>query len=146
MRALLSSLILTAGIAMAAPAMAQDSSPTLLIETGPNSNPQYRRVVFIKYLAGNSVQMNYRADNRTEFQRVDTQTPQALIDSCASGQATRLSEIIAFSRDEAKRARQGREPETRSFCIKNVRNWERRNRDTYLDPIFQGLPVSVQGL
>lgn len=127
-------------------AQAQDFSPTLLIETGPNENPQYRRVVFVKYLTGNRVTANYRAENRTEFQRVDNATPQALVDACASGPATSLAEIRAFARDEASRARSRQAAEVRSFCIKGVRNWEAVNKDQYLDPIFESLPVSIQGL
>ena len=147
MRSLVLSAVLMAGGGLAAtPAMAQDMSPTLLIETGPNDKADYRRVIFVKYLSGNQVTANYRADNRTEFQRINPQTPQDLIDSCARGAATPLREIRAFARDEANRARAGRAPETRSFCIKNVSGWERGNRKTYLDPIFDGMPVSVQGL
>ena len=35
---------------LSAPAIAQsaDVSPTLLIETGPSDNPQYRRMIFVK--------------------------------------------------------------------------------------------------
>ncbi len=146
MRSLILSAVLAASAGMAMPAMAQDMSPTLLIETGPNDKPNYRRVVFVKYLSGNQVTGNYRADNRTEFQRVNPTTPQALIDDCARGASTSLSEIRAFARDEKKRAKQGRAPETRSFCVKNVSNWEGGNRKTYLDPIFDGMPVSIQGL
>lgn len=127
-------------------AKAQDVSPVLLIETGPNDRQDYRRVVFVKYLSGHEVTANYRADNRTEFKRVDPKTPQALIDSCASGPATRLSDIISYSRDENRRLKSGKAPQVRSFCIKNVRDWQRSNRDVYLDPIFEGLPVSIQGL
>lgn len=147
MRALAISLLLTAMAGFTAiPVQAQDRSPVLLIETGPNDQPGLRRVIFVKYLSGNQVRLNYRADNRTEFQRVDPATPQALVDSCANGPATRLSDIIAFSRDEKRRAKRGQAPEVRSFCIKNVNDWNRRNRDVYLDPIFDGMPVSVQGL
>lgn len=147
MRSLILSAVLTAGVGFAAvPAAAQDMSPTLLIETGPNDKADYRRVVFVKYLSGNRVSANYRADNRTEFARINPETPQCLIDSCASGNATSLREIRAFARDEKSRARTSRAPETRSFCVKNVPGWERGNRRIYLDPIFDGMPVSVQGL
>lgn len=147
MRALILTSVLIAGLGgAAAPAMAQDMSPVLLIETGPNDKPNYRRVVFVKYLSGNQVTANYRADNRTEFRRINTQTPQALIESCANGRATSLSDIRAFARDEKRRAQSGRAPETRSFCVKNVRGWESGNRKTYLDPIFDGMPISIQGL
>lgn len=126
-------------------ASAQDVSPTILIETGPNDNPQYRRVIFVKYLSGNQVTAKYRADNRTEFRGINSQTPQALIDSCANGPATSLSEIRGFAREEQRRVKSGQAPETRSFCIKNVRNWEGGNKSTYLDPIFESLPYSIQG-
>ena len=45
---------------LSAPAIAQsaDVSPTLLIETGPSDNPQYRRMIFVKYLSGNHVSVN----------------------------------------------------------------------------------------
>lgn len=128
----------------AATASAQDVSPVLLIETGPNENPQYRKVVFVKYLSGNRVQANYRADNRTEFKRIAPDTPQDLVDKCAMGPATSLREIQAYARDEARRARSRQAPEIRSFCIKNVRNWSARNKDAYLDPIFESMPHSVQ--
>jgi len=56
------SAILSVG---AAPAFAQsaDVSPTLLIESGPSDNPKYRRMIFVKYLSGNYVSVNYRAYN-----------------------------------------------------------------------------------
>lgn len=139
-------MLTTASLSFAPVAMAQDVSPTLLIETGPNENPQYRRVVFVKYLSGNRVQANYRADNRTEFMRVNPDTPQELVDKCANGQATSLGEIQAYSRDEAQRMSRRQAPQIRSFCIKNVYDWERRNKDAYLDPIFESMPVSIQGL
>jgi hypothetical protein len=143
--AMAATLSLVSGLVMSAPAAAQDVSPTILIETGPNENPQYRRVIFVKYLSGNRVSANYRADNRTEFRRVGTDTPQEIIDSCVNGAATSLRDIRNFARQEQRRARNGQAPETRSFCIKNVRDWERGNKSTYLDPIFESLPYSIQG-
>ena len=127
---------------LAAPAMAQsaDVSPTLLIETGPSDNPQYRRMIFVKYLSGNYVSVNYRAYNRTEFAQVPNTTPQDVISACANGRATSLSDIRSFERAEAKRKRSGQAPEIKRFCVKNVSNWEGGQRDRYLDPIFNGLP------
>ena len=126
----------------AAPAMAQsaDVSPTLLIETGPSDNPQYRRMIFVKYLSGNHVSVNYRAYNRSEFTQVPNTTPQDIIKACANGAASRMSEIRSFERAEAKLKRSGQTPEIKRFCIKNVSNWEGGQRDKYLDPIFNGLP------
>ena len=127
---------------LAAPAMAQsaDVSPTLLIETGPSDNPQYRRMIFVKYLSGNYVSVNYRAYNRSEFTQVKNTTAQEIIEGCANGRATRLSDIRAFERAEAKRKNSGQAPEIKRFCIKNVSNWEGGQRDRYLDPIFNGMP------
>lgn len=128
--------------AFAVPAVAQsaDVSPMLLIETGPSDNPQYRRMIFVKYLSGNYVSVNYRAYNRAEFTQVPNTTGNDIISACANGRASSLSEIRAFERAEAKRKRRGQAPEIVRFCIKNVSNWEGGQRATYLDPIFNGLP------
>jgi len=124
------------------PAMAQsaDVSPTLLIETGPSDNPEYRRMIFVKYLSGNYVSVNYRAYNRAEFKQVQNTTPAEITRACANGPSSKISEIRAFERAEAKRKRRGQAPEIVRFCIKNVSNWEGGGRDAYLDPIFNGLP------
>ncbi len=133
------------GVAAMAPvASAQDISPTLLIETAPSDSADYRRMVHVKYLQGNRIQRSFVAYNRTEFKRVDRQISQEVIDNCANGAATSLSEIRRFARDEMGRFKAKRSPETRYFCIKNVRNWTGQNRDKYLDPIFETLPYSVQ--
>ena len=126
----------------AAPAFAQsaDVSPTLLIETGPSDNPEYRRMIFVKYLSGNYVSVNYKAYNRAEFKQVPNSTPNDVVSACANGRASTLSEIRAFERAEARRERSGQAPEIARFCIKNVSNWEGGQRATYLDPIFNGLP------
>ncbi|MEP3654718.1 MAG: hypothetical protein ABJO36_07465 [Litorimonas sp.] len=126
----------------AAPVYAQsaDVSPTLLIESGPSDNPEYRRMVFVKYLSGNYVSVNYRAYNRAEFTQVPNTTPNELIAACANGRASTLSEIRAFERAEANRKRRGQSPEIARFCVKNVSNWEGGQRATYLDPIFNGMP------
>jgi len=135
-------LAATLAFGVSAPAIAQsaDVSPTLLIETGPSDNPQYRRMIFVKYLSGNYVSVNYRAYNRTEFAQVPNTTPQDVISACANGRATSLSDIRSFERAEAKRKRSGQAPEIKRFCVKNVSNWEGGQRDRYLDPIFNGLP------
>ena len=117
-----------------------ETSPTLLIETGPSDNPAYRRMVNVKYLSGSQVTANYRAYNRREFINVPNVTSQDKIEACARGAATSLREINAFKRDEASRARSGKAPETRSFCLKNIQNWTDRNKDKYLDPIFDSMP------
>ena len=98
---------------LSAPAIAQsaDVSPTLLIETGPSDNPQYRRMIFVKYLSGNHVSVNYRAYNRAEFTQVPNTTPANVIRDCANGRATSLGEIQAFERAEADRKRRGQPPE-----------------------------------
>jgi hypothetical protein len=145
-KTLLLSSLLALGL-MAVPqhswAQSNDVSPILLIESGPSDNPNYRRMVFVKYLSGTTVRTNYRAYNRTEFTKMQNVTPTELIASCATGPSTTLSEIKAFERAEAQRARRGEAPELVRFCIKNVRNWEGGNRKTYLDPIFEGLPQSA---
>lgn len=126
----------------AAPVFAQsaDVSPTLLIESGPSDNPEYRRMVFVKYLSGNYVSVNYRAYNRAEFTQVPNSSPRDVISSCANGPSSTLSELRRFERAEAKLKRRGQAPEIARFCIKNVSNWEGGQRATYLDPIFNGMP------
>jgi len=127
------------------PVLAQsaDISPVLLIESGPSDNPEYRRMVFVKYLAGNAVSVNYRAYNRTEFTQVPNTTPSNVIRDCANGASSSLSEIRAFERAEASRKRGNQTPEVVRFCIKNVPNWEGGGRTTWLDPIFNGLPYAA---
>jgi len=133
------------GLAALAPAVsAQDVSPTLLIETAPSDIGDYRRMVHVKYLRGNRIDRSFVAYNRTEFKRIDRQVSQEIIDNCANGSATSLSEIRSFARNEMGRFKAKRSPESRFFCIKNVRNWTGQNRDKYLDPIFETLPYSVQ--
>jgi len=131
------------GLLMAAPsAQAQfgDLSPVLLVESGPSDNGEYRRMVFVKFLSGNRVGVNYKAYNRTEFIQVPNTTPQDVISACANGAATSLSEIRAFERSEARAKRSGKPTEVKRFCIKNIQNWEGGNRVKYLDPIFEGMP------
>lgn len=124
---------------------AQDMSPTILIESMPNDNPKYRRVVLVHYLSANGVAMNFRAENRTEFKRVDVPAAPNLVASCLNGPATSLNEIRAFERDDKARVARGQAPEVRTFCIKGIPNWEAKNKDIYLDPIFETMPYSVQG-
>ncbi|WP_418152292.1 hypothetical protein AB8615_09315 [Litorimonas sp. RW-G-Af-16] len=115
----------------------------MLIESGPSDNPEYRRMVFVKYLSGNLVSVNYKAYNRTEFKQTPNTTPSDVIAACANGAATPLREIKAFERAEAKRKRAGQAPEIVRFCIKNVQNWEGGGRDRYLNPIFDGMPYAA---
>lgn len=126
------------------PVSAQDTavSPVLLLESGPSDNPNYRRMVFTKYLQGDRVTVNYKAYNRTEFIQVSPQTPRELVQGCARGAATGLNDLKAFERAEAQRARRGQPPEIARFCIKNVRNWDEATRKRYLDPIFNGMPAT----
>lgn len=143
MKTLINAALITGLLSFgAAPAIAQsaDVSPTLLIETGPSDNPDYRRMIFVKYLSGNYVSVNYRAYNRAEFTQVPNTTPNDIISACANGAASSLREIRAFERAEAKRKRRGEAPEIVRFCVKNVSNWEGGQRSTYLDPIFNGMP------
>ena len=121
-KALLAASLTFGGFAATAPAMAQsaDVSPTLLIETGPSDNPQYRRMIFVKYLSGNYVSVNYRAYNRAEFTQVPNTTANDIVAGCANGRASTLSEIRSFERAEAKRKRRGEAPEIERFCVKNV--------------------------
>jgi len=53
-KALLAASLSFGTFGVAAPVFAQsaDVSPTLLIESGPSDNPQYRRMIFVKYLSG----------------------------------------------------------------------------------------------
>jgi len=139
----LSILAASAAFLAAAPtASAQfgDLSPVLLVESGPSDNPEYRRMVFVKFLSGDRVSVNYKAYNRTEFIQVPNTTPQDIISACANGAATPLRQIKSFERDEARAKRSGNAPQVVRFCIKNVQNWEGGNRNQYLDPIFEGMP------
>jgi len=134
---------LAAGLLATAPAaQAQfgDLSPVLLVESGPSDNPEYRRMIFVKFLSGSHVSVNYKAYNRTEFKQVQNTTSRDIIAACANGPATTLREIRSFERDEARAQRSGEAPKVVRFCIKNVQNWEGGNRNKYLDPIFEGLP------
>lgn len=124
----------------AATAQSADLSPTLLIETGPSDNPDYRRMVFVKYLSADSVTVSYKAYNRSEFIQIDDATPDSLVSSCLNGKATTLEDIQAFHRAEAEARLADEAPTISHFCIKNVDDWEAGNNDIYLDPIFDGMP------
>ena len=131
-----------AAASVSLPAAAQNSavSPILLLESGPSDNPNYRRMVFTKYLQSDRVSVNYKAYNRSEFIQVSPQTPSDVVRSCSRGAATSLNDLKAFERAEAQRARRGQPPEVARFCIKNVRNWNEDTRARYLGPIFNGMP------
>ena len=130
-------LCATAG---AANAQSADVSPTILIETMPSDNSDYRRVIVIHYANGTS----YRAYNRAEFKRHEGPRPN--VSACSAGQATSLGEIRAYEKEEQRKAKRGQSPEARSFCIKNVGNWKGGNQATYLDPIFSTLPTGPKRL
>ena len=125
-------------IGLSTPALAQsnDMSPTLLIESMPSDNPKYRRMVFVRYLSGAS----YKAYNRREFNIAKSASSAQNVGQCANGTATSLNEIKSFAKAEKKRARSGQAPEVKAFCIKNVPNWAEKNKNTFLDPIFEGMP------
>ena len=129
--------------AQPAQAQSRDVSPTILIETGPSDSAEYRRMVFVKYLSGSYVSVNYRAYNRAAFTQVPSDTPQDIIAGCANGRATSLSDLKKFKRSEASKKRSGQAPEVTRFCIKNVPNWEGGGRDNYLNPIFDGMPYAA---
>lgn len=124
----------------AAAAQSADLSPTLLIETGPSDNPDYRRMIFVKYLSADAVAVTYKAYNRSEFIQIDDATPDSLISSCLKGKATTLGDIQAFHQAEAAARAAKDAPAIAHFCIKGVESWEAGNNDVYLDPIFDGMP------
>lgn len=139
------SIFVSLGV-MSVPAAAQssDTSPVLFLESGPSDNPEYRRMVFVKYLSGEQVRVAYKAYNRSEFAQVQNTTPQDIISQCARGSATSFSDIRSFERADARRKRNGQAPEVVKFCIKNVSGWETQgNREKYLDPIFNGMPYAA---
>ncbi len=135
--------LLATALPGAAHAQFGDVSPVLLVETGPSDNPEYRRMVFVKYLSGNRVSVNYKAYNRTEFIQVPATTPQDIVSACANGPASSLREIDQFARDEARAKRRGEPPKVVRFCVKNVQNWEGGGRTRYMDPIFDGMPYAA---
>lgn len=142
---LIGGAVLIAGVAAFSPVIAQSASvsPVLLIESGPSDNPEYRRMVFVKYLSGDKVSANYKAYNRAEFSQVRNETPADIVSACANSSSSSLSEIQAFQRAEAKLKRDGKPAELARFCIKNVPNWEGGGRTRYVDPIFDGMPYAA---
>lgn len=137
-------LAVALGLPTVSAAQAPDMSPTLLIETGPSDNPDYRRMIFVKYLSGDAVTVNYKAYNRTEFIQVEGPTPAERVIACTRGEATTLDEIIAYNRAEAQKQANKTAPDIQIFCIKNVPNWNAGNQKTYLDPIFDGMPHAAR--
>ncbi len=138
-------LIGMTGFSGASNAQGRDISPTLLIETGPSDNPAYRRMVFVKYLNGTHVTSNYKAYNRREFINLPDKSTTDNVRACANNRATKFSQIKAFERTEASLKRNNQPPEVRSFCIKNIKNWNAENKDKYLNPIFNGMPYVAGG-
>jgi len=138
------SLILGLGT-VAVPAMAQsDVSPVLFLESVPSDNPEYRRMMIVSYLSGDSIRVSYKAYNRTEFARINNTTTRDILAQCAGGPATSFRDIQAFERAEARRKRNGQPTVATKFCVKNVSGWESRgNRKKYLDPIFNGMPYAA---
>lgn len=145
MKSIFLSALLSAALFGAGEVAAQSSgdSPVLLIESLPSVNPDYRRMILVKYLSGNQVSVAYKAHTRSEFAQIADETSPEIITACQTGPATPLDEIKAFQDTEAKRKAQGQTPLSAMFCIKNVPNWEESGRDKYLDPIFEGLPYAA---
>ncbi|MEM7728160.1 MAG: hypothetical protein AAF311_02680 [Pseudomonadota bacterium] len=146
---LLASLALAAGLAHAqtngvSGGVTPDLSPNLLIEAGPSDNPNYRRMVFVKYLDGGNVSVAYKAYNRSEFIRIEDDTPPSLVGACANGAASTLDEIEAFSVAEAEAAAAEEPTAITHFCIKGVPGWQAGNRAVWLDPIFDGMPHAAR--
>jgi hypothetical protein len=119
---------------------AADMSPTLLVESLPSDNPDYRRMILVRYLSGDRVTAAYKAYNRTEFIQIAPALPAQDVLTCTQSGGSTLAQIRDFETAEARRQTSGQTPEQRSFCIKNVPNWEAGAKKTWLDPIFDGLP------
>ena len=141
-KSILAISLMSGALATTVHAQSSDMSPTLLIETGPSDNPEYRRMTFTKFIRGNAVTVAYKSYNRSEFIQVRDTTPQEMINACASGRSVGLREIKAYEAAESRAERRGQKPEIKSFCIKNVPNWEGGNRKLWLDPIFNGMPYA----
>jgi len=144
-RSLITVSILCSTAAFATPAAAQsDVSPVLLLESVPSDNPNYRRMVYVKYLTGDRANVIYKAYNRSEFIQVSGGVVSEANTACARGAATSFKQIRAYERAEARRKRNGQPTEATSFCVKNVSGWESKgNRKKFLDPIFNGMPYAA---
>ncbi|CAM3674768.1 hypothetical protein [Litorimonas haliclonae] len=145
MKAIFLSALMSAALFGAGEAAAQspNSSPVLLIESLPSDNPDYRRMILVKYLSGPKVSVAYKAYTRSEFAQIADETPPETIAKCQAGAAATLAEIENFQEVETRREAQGEPPAATRFCIKNVPDWEATGRDRYLDPIFLGLPYAA---
>jgi len=126
-----------------AAAQSPNSSPVLLIESLPSDNPDYRRMILVKYLSGPQVSVAYKAYTRSEFAQIADDTAPETISACQTDAAATLAEIEKFQKVEGRREAQGEPPTAARFCIKNVPDWETTGRDKYLDPIFLGLPYAA---
>ena len=129
--------------AQTAGAQSFDTSPTLLLESGPSDTPGYRRMVLVHYLDGPNVNVSYRALNRSEFTQAPGSANLQVVADCARGPATTLREIDAFQRAEGQRARSGQAPEVVRFCVKGVPGWKAGAQKRWLDPIFEGMPYAA---
>lgn len=123
---------------LTAPAYAQSSSmsDTIVLQSVESDDRMYRRMVVINYQNG----VSYKAYTRREFKRFDAPDSKQLVAQCVNGAATSLREIKAFNKAERKRERSGQAPQPATFCIKNVPDWANKNKDIYLNPIFEGMP------
>ena len=140
---LLASAALLGAAALPVHAQSFDTSPTLLLESGPSDTPGYRRMVMVHYLNGPSVNVSYRALNRSEFAQAPGSANAQIAADCARGPATTLREIDAFQRAESRRARSGQPPEVVRFCVKGVPGWKAGAQKRWLDPIFEGMPYAA---
>ena len=89
MKAIFLSALMSAALFGAGEAAAQspNSSPVLLIESLPSDNPDYRRMILVKYLSGPQVSVAYKAYTRSEFAQIKDETPPEVISACQSGAA-----------------------------------------------------------
>jgi len=136
---LISSVVLLSLLGgFSAPAMAQsgENSGTILLQSVPSDDPLYRRMVVVNYQNG----VSYKAYTRREFKRTDNPEASSLMAQCVGESGISLRQLRAFEKADRKLARSGQAPVPTSFCIKNVSNWANKNKDTYLDPIFNGMP------
>lgn len=138
-------ILASLGFVSASPVYAQsgDFSPSILIESGPSDNPDYRRMVFVRYLSGDRVTASYVAYNRSEFRQVPNNADVSVVRECASGPGISLRAIQDFEKAERRRANRNETPEIARFCIKGVSGWEAGNKDRYTDPIFNGMPFAA---